>query len=95
MEIEVLLNYDLVFAGDEIQCEIDFKSIGEEKVRILWASMMIYGQTLIKNGSFLKKNNVKSEVIPVGSFLPTLGSTNFHYLLNKNSILYFLVLLLD
>jgi hypothetical protein len=72
MEVDIFMNYDLVFTGDELQCEIVFKSNSENKVRVLWASMVVYGQATIRNGSFIR-NTLKNDSSPVGSYLPHLG----------------------
>lgn len=78
MEVDIALNYDLVFTGDEIQCEIIFKSNSESKLRVLWASMVVYGQTTIRNGSFIR-NTLKNDASPVGSYLPHLDPENGIY----------------
>jgi len=70
MEIDVDLNYDLLFAGDELHCEITFRT--QKTISVLWASMLVYGQTSIKNGVFLKTTDSAA----VGSFLPTLNPEN-------------------
>lgn len=67
MEIDVDLNYDLLFAGDELHCEITFKS--QKSVTLLWASMLVYGQTSIRNGVFLKTTDSAA----IGSYLPSLS----------------------